>query len=455
MKFRFSLWLVVLLSISTCFSLWAQEVSTGRSDVIVNPPRSTPSPQTTPSREGTKSTSEAKTGRRYSTSRKTGVIPKKKSTSGGKGARHYKSTYDVPQFSEQADPNHAILYFYPPDRQVVIGDKPFATMLIMSNPQGLTFNRVFLAIKYDSAVLAPVEYEDRLTTALLKTVPKMMVYPKEGILTYSAELTRPILFINEELLAIYWKALLPQSETILYFTHFNGENSGIFTDKTSILGDPAVDNDGMIPASINILSQNESAMKEAEEPEDFSMAFVVDKWDMQKEKGDGSIGLALLAPQSPVKVGNTFLVDIHFKNPNGLQIDNVSFDIRFDPKVLQVVDYDEDNWITRDVNIYDGASHELYPFDYHISNIALNQSGHIIYKMGLSKSDALYHEGTMATIKFYAVAPASRTVVYFYRMAKDRIREGTTLTYAGQDMLGSSADPMAGLQNATLSVIPK
>jgi hypothetical protein len=268
-------------------------------------------------------------------------------------------------------------------------------------------------------------------------------------------LTRPILFINEELLAIYWKALLPQSETILYFTHFNGENSGIFTDKTSILGDPAVDNDGMIPASINILSQNESAMKEAEVPEDFSMALVVDKWDTQKEKGDGSIGLALLAPQSPVKVGNTFLVDIHFKNPNGLPIDNVSFDIRFDPGVLHVVDYDEDNWITRDVNIYDGASHELYPFDYHISNIALNQRGHIIYKMGLSKSDALYHEGTMATIKFYAVAPASRTVVNFYRMANNRIHEGTTLTFAGQDMLGSSANPMAGLQNAELSVIPK
>ncbi|MCX7001011.1 MAG: cohesin domain-containing protein, partial [Candidatus Sumerlaeota bacterium] len=415
MKFRFSLWLVVLLFISACFSLWAEEVSTERQDVVVNPTEktqvmSTPSPQTTPSREGTSSASQAKTGRRYSTSRKTGAIPKKKSARGGKGAGYYKSTYDVPQFSEQADPNHAILYFYPPDRQVGIGDKPFATMLIMSNPQGLTFNRVFLAIKYDSAVLAPVEYEDRLTTALLKTVPKMMVYPKEGIITYSAELTRPILFINEELLAIYWKALLPQSETILYFTHFNGENSGIFTDKTSILGDPAVDNDGMIPASINILSQNESAMKEQEEPENFSMALVVDKWDTQKEKGDGSIGLALLAPQSPVKVGDTFLVDIHFRNPNGLQIDNVSLDIRFDPKVLQVVDYDEDNWITRDVNIYDGASHELYPFDYHISNTALNQSGHIIYKMGLSKSDTLYHEGTLATIKFYAVAPASRTV---------------------------------------------
>jgi len=472
MKFRFSFWISVSFFISACFSLWAQINTysgsgyyTERQDVNVIPNErtqviSTPAPQTTPSqatssRAGAVSKSEGRTERRYLSSRKIGVIPKKKGSRGGKGARHYESTYDVPQFSERADLNRSILYFYPPDSQVVVSDKPFATMLIMSNPRGLTFNRVFLAIKYDSAVLAPIEYEDRLTTELLKTVPKMMVYPKEGIITYSAELACPITLINNEILDIYWKALLPQRETLLYFTRVNGENSGIFMDKDCILGDTAVDNDGMISASINILSQSESAMKEQEEPEDFSMALVADKLVTQSEKGDGSIGLALLAPKSPVKVGDTFLVNIHFKNPNGLQIDNVSFDIRFDPKVLHVVDYDDDNWITRDVNIYDGASHELYPFDYQISNKALNQSGRIIYKMGLSKSDALYHEGTMATIKFCALAPASRTMVNFFRTTNNHTLEGTTLTYTGQDMLGSATDPMAGLHNATLTIIPK
>ncbi|HOE62910.1 MAG TPA: cohesin domain-containing protein [Candidatus Sumerlaeota bacterium] len=418
------------------------------------PASATPKPSSAAAATKKDEPSDAKGAvQKYSSSRKQGAVPSKKGGGKGKGSKHYKSTYQVPVFQEKADPNLAILYFYPPDRQVVLNDEIFSTILVLSNPRGMPFNKVSLAIKYDPAILAPVSYEDRLSTELLNTPPQMTVYAKEGFVVFNAELSKPFLLVNDELLAIQWKPLLPQKEAALSFAEFKGQQSGLFLDSMNILGDPAVPGDGMLDASITIFPKSELSEEDEEElPEPFDI--IVDRLEHKKET-EGVIALALSNPKDIIREGQIFDMDILFSNSKGLPIDNVSLEIRFDPKVLQVVDYDEDNWITRDVNIHDGDSTEIFPFDYHIANTALNHSGRIIYKMGIAKSDVLVRTGVMATIRFIAIAPADKTKVYFHRASNIRSRMGTYMAHAGQDMLGSADDPHAGILNSEFMVLPR
>ncbi len=397
-----------------------------------------------------KKTTSAKSTRKFESSRRRTKVPSKRRSSRSRRT-YYGSTYQVPQFRIQVNQNLPILHFYPADRYVAVGGKPFSTLVILSNPKGITFDSVFIAVRYDPAILAPLEYEDKLPQDLLKKTPRMFVYQKEGVITYSAQLLQPIMLVDGELLTIKWRALLPQANSPLKFVTFDETPTGLYSEGTNILGEYQTDNDGTIPATITVMPHDYEL---SQEEENYLNKLVVDDVERQNEGGDGSVQLTLSAQESPVKAGETFLVDIFFKNPNAIQIDNVSLEIHFDPDVLKVVDYDEDNWITRDVNICDGAYHDTFPFDYHIKNRAYNQSGRIIYKMGISRGDILIHQGKLATIKFQALVPVRSTVIKFYRPPRSRYLKGAVLTYAGYDVLGSPDDRDAGLTNAVVAILP-
>jgi hypothetical protein len=425
-------------------------------------PQNTPTPQKTPvtslqtpSAPRQKTTdSKQKTTERYSPTRKESGVPKKRSSTRGKSLS-YGPTYQPPEFRMQANLNSPVLYFYPSDKSVKVGGGNFITLIVLSNPKGETFDSVFLAVKYNNAVFEPVDYEDNIPSEFFKEQPRVFIYKKEGILTYSAQLAKPFLTVNDELLNISWKALVPQSDSPISFSEFQGKNSGLFKNNVDILGDAAVNNDGVIPAHITVLPESYTAEENEEDVDEYSS-----EWDMfrkgsEQVVGDGSVVLALKAPDEPLKAGEVFLVDIYFKNPKALPIDNIYLDIRFDPDVLRVVDYDEDNWITRDVNIFDGSSHEKFPFDFLFKNQVFNQTGRIIYKNGISKSDLLIQEGVMATIKFYPLAASDKTTVKFNISPGGRSEESAMVLYMGNNILGTPDDPQAGVFNTELAIHPK
>ena len=430
MKLRFSI-LILFLLVLMCMPL-----NSGAADKTVQTERKPSVPQ-------------KKTSRRYQSRRTKTSVPKK-GRSSRSGGKHYGSTYNPPIFDLEVDEKTSVLYFYPPDRNVKVGAGDFNIFVIFSNPRVEYFDRVFLAIRYDPVILQPLDYEDMLPSELLKEPPKVLIHPKEGILTFKAELKEPYCMTDEELLAITWRALLPQKNTILSFTSFNDQESGLYFKDMNILGDPSVPGDGVIPGSINADNLIDT---EEEMDEEYLHELVVDKISHQKGSGDGSINLSLNPDKSFIKKGDLLLVDIIFKNPKGVFIDNIDLDIRFDPRVFQVVDYDDENWITRDINIFDGLYHEDFPFDYHLKNRAYNRSGRIIYKMGVSKSDLLHRSGTMATIKFYAHAPAEKSSIAFYRPERKRELLGTVITYAGRDVLGLPTERNFGIKNASVTVI--
>lgn len=458
MKYRFFIFCIfVLLALGSVASL-AQTPPPPQPTPPPPSPTRTPIPSgyrtPTPPRQktGKESGTTAKTTERFSSSMKKSAVPSKGRTSKGKSLS-YVGTYEVPQFNAQADKNLAILYFYPSDRMTIAGGEPFTTLVLLSNPQAQKFDKIFMAIKYDSTVLKPEDYEDKLSPELLKEQPKTLVYDAEGILCYSAELKNPLSVVNDEILAIRWKPLVPYTNSPLSFTEFEKRNSGLYMGAVNILGEQGVADDGTIPASITVMPKSFVSEMEVEDEEEFLTNLVTDRMDATL--GDGSIHLTLQAPDNAIKQGETFLVHILFQNPNAINIDNVSLDIRFDPDVLKVVDYDDENWITRDVNIFDGTYHEKFPFDYHIKNQAYNQTGRIIYKMGVSKSDALIHEGIVATIKFYALAPVDNGSIKFYLAPSLSDTAGTSITYMGNSVLGKDKDRYAGLLNTQVRVIAK
>lgn len=448
LKFKKIFSVIVIICFMATLAGFAQTASSGRSTVTA---RSRDAAAT-----AKKQAPATKQVRRYSSRRKSGAVPKTSGRSRGSSGKHYGSTYQVPQIEMQADPNIPILYFYPLDRLVEAGGKSFSTLIILSNPEGQTFNHVFLAIKYAPKILEPVDYEDRIPKELLMSDPEVLVFSDEGVITYSVELKEPTSLPEDELLSIKWKPLRPRRNSTLSIIDYNNRESGLFRNSINILGEPGNKNDGAIPANISVVRKT-VIPEEFELPENVGVEeeidLIADRVNVISGTGEGTVRLSLIGPEGPVKKGDIFLVNIYFENPKAMYIDNVNLDIRFDPNVLQVVDHDEENWITRDVNILDGEYHEIFPFDYHFKNRAYNQTGRIFYKMGLSSGDSLYNDGTMATIRFYAVAPAEKTSIYFYRLPDLREIKGTTLTYLGKDVIGSSDDPFKGLQNLSVHIL--
>ncbi|MBN1900448.1 hypothetical protein JW926_03880 [Candidatus Sumerlaeota bacterium] len=429
----------------------------------IAPPQRTPSPQRTPittRRTPTppkpKTPDSGKTApEKYSSSRKESAVPKKGRTSRSKGLS-IGPTYQPPQFTMQANLKNAVLHFYPSDRTVVASGDPFITLIILNNPKGEPFDSVFLALKYNPVVFEPIGYSDNIPSEYYHEQPQVTMYKKDGILTYSALLNKPFLAVNDEILSIQWKALVPQSDSPISLVEFQGKSSGLFKNGVDILGEPDIGNDGFIPAHITSVSENVVLDAESgEDVDEFSNEWEIFRKESNVISGDGSVILALKSPDKPLKDGEVFFVDVYFRNPKALPIDNISLDIRFDPKTLCVVDYDEDNWITRDVNIFDGLYHEKFPFDFLFKNQAYNQTGRILYKNGISKSDILIQEGVMATIKFYALAAADNTDINFHLSQRERKEEGTAVFYMGNNILGSPHDPRAGVYNARLTIYPK
>ena len=397
---------------------------------------------------------KTKKTQRYSSKRSRKSVPSRRGRSRS-GAKSYKSDYKPPSFDMKADLSMPVLYFYPLDRQVMEDKESFAIFVMLSNPESRKFDQAFVAIRFDPDVVEPMDYEDKLPEDILAEPSRVLVYKEEGIITYSAKLKEPYSLPDEELLVINWKPKVPHKNSRLRFVDYEDKETGLYMAKENILGQPEQGIDGVIPGTITILE----TMKTAEEWEEelgneYHIDFVADDPSAMPMAGTGNIKLELRGPETPVRVGEILTVDIYFSNPRAEQIDNVNLEIRFDTETLQVVDYDEENWITREINIFDGDYHEDFPFDYHLKNRAYNQLGRVVYKMGISKSDLLIHSGRMATIKFYAYGPSKNTKIYFERKKDPWSHGDTELTYVGKDVLGSIEDPGKGIKNTSVTVLP-
>jgi hypothetical protein len=357
-------------------------------------------------------------------------------------SRAMPSTYKLERFQLQADLDAVIMYLEPMDMVVKVGEE-FKTRIRLSNPRSRGFTRMFLALQYNPDVLLPLELDDAPLQANMLGPASAYVYESRGMLTYGAEFGTEVVLNDEKLLTVKWRSLAPARYSAITFASFNGRETSLSSKGEDILGESGVLGDGIIGATVRVLSSS---------PEDESE--ILTPMSIAEYTGPVTIGGAKLTLRShtkKVRVGEIFLVDIDFENTHQALVDKIHVIVRFDPRVLQVVDYDEENWITRGVNIYDGPYHDAFPFDCHIKNSVSNTEGEIDYHMGISDSKLLTTRGTLATIVFRAIRPAESTPIFFFTPPRLHAR-GTTVSCMGVNVLGDLASDTDGVENLVVAI---
>ncbi len=393
--------------------------------------RATP-PRPTPAKPSTRVTrgAQPRTVRRPPTSRS------------GSSSRAATSSYKLQRFQFQANLDVAVLYFEPMDMIAKVGEK-FNTSVRLSNPKSRGFTRMFLALQYNPEVLLPLEVNDLALQADMRAPAKAYIYENRGLLTYEAEFASELALRKQNLLTVKWRALAPALYSAITFSSFDQRDTTLAHGEENILGDPGILGDGTIEASVCVLPPS---------PEDETE--ILTGTTMTEYTGPVTIGgvkLALRSETQKVRLGEEFLVDIDFENTRQTVVDIIHVIVRFDPRVLQVVDYDEENWITRGVNVYDGPYHEKFPFDRHIKNLASNAEGEIDYYMGISESQLLADRGTLATIVFRAIRPAVNTSISFFTPPRLHAR-GTRVTCMGINVLGDLTTEEDGVENLAIKI---
>ncbi len=212
-----------------------------------------------------------------------------------------------------------------------------------------------------------------------------------------------------------------------------------------LLGSPRIPDDGTLSMTVTILPRD---LREAEamlsDPSIFS-------------GGDAKIGGVKIFVQPPAEtpvVGEPFSFDLVLDNRSLSNVDGISVLMSFEPDVLEIIDADLDNYITRETNILDGPFHGDFPWSFHIDNVVYQNRGLLHYRVGTGDPDLV--RGKQAPFaRVYAVAkrPTSGTPVVF-RFTRSSRNHGTAVTYNGLDCLGEPEVFADGTQGALIRVLP-
>lgn len=343
-------------------------------------------------------------------------------------------------------PAGCILMVMPLDNIVTV-NKRFVTRVELTDSTNNTLDGLSIRLKYDPRFLAPVRVFDDELRGYLVPPPTFEAGRVQGVVAYEGRLREPRILPPMTLLTVVWDTLRPTEYTEIKFDFSeSGPTTALSFRGQDMLGIPEDPFDGVIGASVLIRrpeDQGRAGLLQGKKEE--MLDFLVGGLNPP-----GSIGLAFGAPEKPVQVGDVFDIPIFFRNPDGLAVDFVSLYIRFDPQILEVVDHDKNNWIRREINIFDGDRHLEYPFDYLVSNYAMNARGLIDYRKGLSRAQPL-PTGRLATIRLRALAPSPGTMLEFVRNERGG-SPGTAASLHGRDYLDLSGT--VGKSAVTFRILP-
>jgi len=360
-----------------------------------------------------------------------------------------KSSGYISRFNMQPNLNNVVLYFSPLDIRKRVGEE-FVTALALSNRATRYFDRLFIIISYDPEYLEPTGCKDEWLRSLASTPPSAKVYYDEGYVVYEAQLQQPINPDKKNLFFIKWRALKPTEFTQIEFSGLGNTFTTVAHGEDDILGEPTDDRDGVISASVTITTPAET--EEAVMPSSSGFTGYFEGGTLQIPEFSYGIHLFLMPEKETVHLNEEFSVHIYLTNKERVPADNLELVIQYNPGVIEVVDYDEGNWITRGINIFDGLYHEAFPFDYQIKNLVASDKGVIYYKMGSSEPDILKNPGTLATIKCKARVGNLTTGLRFI-MPDGKNDNATRVTFMNYDVLGSPDDLKDGITNCFIKIL--
>lgn len=397
-------------------------------------------------------------GSKQGTTTVKGSAPARKGAAVAAGAAHGATNVE---FKIKADPTKNLLYIesvgLAPTMNIVAPEgENFDTRVMIRDAKHAPFKSLDVSLKYDPQVLRPKGIDDSAITPLVASPPIARMDARRGVIAYHAELNAPLSSEFFQVFKIEWETLKSSDNTPITFLNTTNFPSRVLNGDVDILQTHDDNSDvepsptaGLLGAEVEVTPKRTREWVDAEE--DAGIGGIALASSISEGTARGGVELSLRPRATSLKAGDQFLVDVVFNNPRRAELDMVKLKIRFDPKVLEVVDYDEDNWIAKDVNIYDGQYHDDLPFDFHMRDVAYNSTGEIYYEMGFSKKQAIPSSGVIATIKFHALAPAPSTTVAFDLDESDK-QARTAISFLGFNLIGSPGQRSDSLTNAALQI---
>lgn len=340
------------------------------------------------------------------------------------------------------------IFYLEPSDMFVTQDEVFTVDLYLSNPSQEMFSELAVTLAYDPGKLGiadadPSTTEPELNSARgelieryswLASDPSLYTErsdPDRGRLTIRLRTPEGKTDVFDGTLGRF--RLVPRAsagEVPLSFVFREGEEEEVQTfvryGGKDVLGSAGRDDDGVLDAT-------------------FRMSPVVEMAESPEEQGgDYKTRIRFDPPHSEVSLGEVLDVDIILENPRDVPFDTLNLVLGYDPRVLKVVDYDQNNWTKEGVNIHDGDSVALFPFTERSLNQTLRKQGVILYRAA-SPQEPIRAAGVVATIRFATVGVTGEdgtAVRVGFHPFKQSFNSG--IYYRGKDVLADSEDRRDG-----------
>lgn len=365
------------------------------------------------------------------------------------------------KFEGQVDPETNVLYIEGIDGRPSLNinateNKKFTTRLVLSNPRSSAFSQLDASIRYNPEYVRPIGIDDSMISSQLEKPARVVVDRNRGLLSIAADFKEETSDSAVTFARIQWQALRPVANSPIAFVNTEAHPTGVFSSSgRNVLHirsdgtEQVSSNAGLLDASVSI-EPTEGTIELAEASGNTFSTLAL-ATNINAGTAVGGVQLYLRPRKSTITIGEPVLVDIMYDNPKRADMDTVRLKLRFDPTVLQVEDYDEGNWITRGINIFDGEYHEDLPFDHHRKNAAHNNLGIIEYDMGFGERVPVSSKGIIATIRFQAIAPAASTPIAF---STDEDTDNT-ISFLGFNLIGTPTNKLQAMTNASIAVRPE
>lgn len=352
------------------------------------------------------------------------------------------------------------LHFQPLDLQAPPGSS-FTLELVLTNRSKMPAEGFDITLGFDTQWIEFLDYSAEPIGFYLGDAEERLRFEEEKGRLHFSSLFRYLLGDEQAvLLKLHFQAADYAGKSRIRFLFPPEGETAVYAGGENILGAEAQGLRGVLPAHVFITTATDNEFL----PFADAAAPTTDSWtppvNLQVAKADHTSTDTLqqfwfrippdarpeartwLSLQGPLKNnlqrGDTFWVDLVLHNQELAPIDSIGARIEFDPAVLEVLDTDQDNWIQRGVNIWDGGFHEAYPFDFHRANKVNNSRGVIRYHAGRQNGVWTFPTGVFARIRFRAKEPAAASAIRLVRKKGDRKPETFIRSY-GIDRIGKRA----------------
>lgn len=349
----------------------------------------------------------------------------------------------APQVAQGArSESRTMLLFHPLDSVVNVGDT-FETEVVAETKEG-TVDAVSFLIKYPKDILNPLALDHKPLDPIVDEELEYSFDPEKGEIFVRAALKSPMRLSGRPLARIIWEATEPTNGANLTFVFNPDRPTGLYLNGKNLLGTLPGSEDGVIASSIVVKAPKaKNVVQPAGEK-----GLIITSQDLSPPPP--IMQLRLQPEVRTARAGETFHVDVVLDNEGGASFDRLRFLVQFNPRDVEVLDYDTGNRIRRDVNVRDSINEEEFPFDFVRYNMADNEAGVIRFDAG-TELNPLRGSGVVARIRFQARRPVNSTSIALVKGTSERGMM-TDVTHTGTTMLAGLPKRSGILDDVTVSI---